>query len=222
MASQIVVRTIAGNPEAAIQMSNSTWARPVNLPSTWIKVRFGIRVHFQPSVSPGNTAIFAVGLCSGVANQFGDFTTTHFVGIQVSGNYGINAGQFTNNTVFPVVRIGTTSTLGLAIQPTNTTFLTVNAAATADRALLFVDIVKGNPNYTISCFMANVVTDKTAVQFLTDVQQGNPTEIGYSFGTPQTIAVNEAANGVLNAVSCSWNATLSMPEICDIALVLFQ
>ena len=222
MASSIVVRTIGGLPEAAIQMSNSTWARPINLASTWQKIRFGIRVHFAPSVTPGSGAVFAVGLCSGTANQFGDFTTTHFVGIQVSGGYGINAGQFTNNTVFPVVRIGTTSTLGAAIQATSTTFLTVNAAATADRALLFVDIVKGNPNYTISCFMATVTTDKTALQFLQDVQIANPTEIGYTFGTPQTIAVNEAVNGVLNAISCSWNATLSMPEICDVAFVLLQ
>jgi hypothetical protein len=223
MASTIVVRTISAVTETAIQMSNSSWARPITLPSTWSKVRIGIRVHWAPSVSPGAGTNFVLGLGSGITNIIGDYSTTNFVGVSSNGSYTISSGQWQNFVNNAVTKVGTAYTVGTAIDNANIKFLPVNAAATADRAVIFVEITKGSPNYTLDVLMGNAVFDVSAATFLTQVQQAVPAfgGGGYSYGSngAKTIAFSES-NGVLNSVQCWWNTTASLAEICDLAVVL--
>jgi hypothetical protein len=223
MSSVFVTRIISAVSETAIQMSNSSWARPITLPSTWTKVRIGIRVHFTPVVVPGVGSNFVLGLGSGTANIIGDFSTTNFVGVAMGAMTGANAGVFTGMSNSPVTKVGTTYTVGAAIDNANIKFISVNAAATADRGIFYVEITKGSPNYTLDVLMGNSNADVSAALFLSSVQQPTPSGLpsGYGYGTngAKTIAFSES-NGILDTVQCWWNSTLSTPEICDLAVVL--
>jgi hypothetical protein len=162
-----------------------------------------------------------LGLGSGTAAIIGDVSTTNFIGVVWGGNWTNDGSKFTNIQPFPATRVGTTLTLGSALDNNNTKFISGNVAATADRVLFFVDITKGSPNFTIDTFAATAAGDQSAATFLAQVQSGAPALVGYSFATngAKTIAFSES-NGVLNTAQCWWNNASASPEICDLAVVL--
>lgn len=217
MASTIVQRTINAVTDLTIDMPNSSWGRPIVLPSTWSKVRFGMRMHCVGNVAvTGLNAAF--GFCSGTTALPGDFNTTNFVGMGYNAVSGGGAGQI--DAFFqPMTKVGTTTTFGANLLHG---FLPQNVANTFDTELLFVDITKGSPNYSINIFGPTTnggVNPATAADFLTQVVQATPAFGFHSYSAAGTIAASEVA-GAFNAVTAWWGSALTVFEITDHAVVL--
>lgn len=217
MASTIVQRTINAVTDLTIDMPNSTWGRPITLPSTWSKIRFGMRMHCVGNVAvTGLNAAF--GFCSGTSALPGDFSTTNFVGIGLNAVAGGGGGQI--DCFFqPMTKVGTTTTFGANLLHA---FLPQSVANTYDTELLFVDVTKGNPNYSIQAFGPTTnggIGVASAADFLTQVVQATPAFLNHTYVAALTIAASEVA-GAFNAVTAWWGSALSVFEITDHALVL--
>lgn len=239
--STIVNRTIASASQNAIQMLNGTWARPLVLPATWSKIRFGCRLHWS-NIAANLTggALFSQGFCSGTSNQYGDSSTLNWIGVghdAATWTYTANAGaplyQLSSNPVART-RIGTTNT-DAALTTSWNEQLSCGVPATggvtnlADRQMLFVDLFKGSPNYTVHLpFWTNsgggVVSnfDMSSANFLVFMQQLSPSP-GSPYGAnnlqDQALAFSEATNP-LNAINIYWNRPDNYPEICDVAVAV--
>jgi hypothetical protein len=244
MASTIITRTINSATQNAITMSNSTWARTVALPPSWNKLRLGMRLHFNPSASDltmTGGSLLAFGLSSGTADQYGDASTTYFVGMCIgdasttwtcSTGY-TSQGEYDGAPMYGLVRQGTTNTLSSALTPGNT--LTAGAYVNSfDQLMYFLDITKGSPNYSfyMPLYCYQPITNPsgngyTSATFLNNIIIGSPNPGGpmkqntASVYTMQ-MAVSEATYGTLNAMNISWNRTDVLPEICDIAIAVLS
>jgi len=237
MPSTLIQRIIDGQIETAISVANSTWARAIALPPAWSKIRLGIRLHMTDS---GTTltggAVFAMGFCSGLSNTYGDAVTTHFVGLTMG--EGISAWgrvglvpplNYPPSAVYRATkRIGITNTYGTpALIPGNMNEYIGSGADIdyADRRLLFLDVTKGAPNYTLFLpFVMNAYpsTDLSANAFIAMMSQPNPTpgtRYG-NYGNPVDLPVDEVGDGQLSAVNFAWNRVDSTIEICDVAVAV--
>src|ERR1051326_1867460 len=156
MASIIKARTISSVVDNRIQMTNSHFARGFTPPSGWTQLRLAFRFSFSDlGTSAGSTPQFAFGFCSGQTNIFGDATADHFVGWKTvkatwTRNTGVNAYDSTIDCQ-PFKRIGTTDTNGSGTQlPWYFNYDIANY-----RDIMFVDLVKGSPNYTLKIYARN-------------------------------------------------------------------
>jgi len=227
MASSIVLRTYGDGDDKKISLSNATCARLLSIGNTWNKIRVGIRLMVNAAANITGTPAFAVGVCSGTSNPWnnGAATTTNFVGCitaQPSWTYTTNVMLLNSGNVdFRVAtRVGTTTTFGL--QPPSV--LVIPALSYDIRGVIFVDITKGSPNYTVNVFSPTSITlaDVTQTAFFTQVAAEVSSISNYAFGTPRTIAVDEG-NGILNAVNIGWDKSVSGTiEISDLAIVRFS
>jgi hypothetical protein len=225
--SVILQRTISAVVDKRIVLSNSQFARPLPMGSTWTQIRIGFRFHMRDSgANLTSTPKFTIGVSSGSTNLFGDATTDNFVGIQTNNATWTRTSTthyiLSANGIFPVKRVGSTLTLGGVAFNVQSQITLGAAAATADRQVYFVDITKGSPNYTLRPFYCNnTLVDQSLNTFLTQMEIASPSLTGYSFPTAQTIAASEAA-GVFNHVNIAWDRTTPEIEICDLAIARFS
>jgi hypothetical protein len=160
-----------------------------------------------------------MGFCSGVTNMVGDYLTTNFIGAGnvVGGSY--NGAQF-DMTLAAMKKVGTTTTIGTSILRTFLQAGTTNTSANQD--MIFVDILKGSPNYSVFMFGPNInggFTGCTSAQFFTQVIAATPSFGQHAYTGAVTIPFDESA-GPLNAVSVWWGDTAVVCEINDMAVVL--
>lgn len=223
--------TTIGNTSSDIyaSMNNSAWARSISIPSNWTKIRLGCRYRVTDlGIGPTGTPRMGMGLCSGTTNILGDATTTHFVGVltnSASWNYYGAAGGavYYSINLPPYKRVGTTDTFG-----TNTLTdgrFTIFTASTNNRYVYFIEIVKGSPNYTINTFTvsgASPTYDSTQNEFLNNLQvpAGTLSISSFTYGSAQTIAVNEAVDGTLNAINFYWDRAAFNFEVHDVGIAL--
>jgi hypothetical protein len=234
--SVIVNRTISAASQNAIQMANSTWARPVTMPAAWTKIRLGLTMHFSNTgANISGNPIFVMGFNSGTANQYGSVTCQNFVGAAFDrATWTYNAGSTTWYSVpMPIgrVRVATTNTDSAALATgANSIFNSGAATSSADRACYFIDLFKGSPNFTfhVPFYLDNSLGgpagDFTATTFLFNMGILNPANPGgaYTQGsiTDRTLAVDEAGNGTLNSINVYWNRADLSPEICNVAVAV--
>lgn len=198
----------------------------MSIGSTWNKLRIGVRIAVNGSATVVGTPIFAMGVCSGTGNPFnnGAASTDHFVGATTrKSTWAYSAGFFYINSGtddwVPTKRVGTTATLGSQMN------LLVLPAVSEERVwILFLDITKGSPNYTLQSFYSNntLVPHITREQFLETVEIEAATLSNHAWGTAQTLAVDEGADGALNAVNLAWDRAIPQIEISDVAIVRFS
>lgn len=231
MSTTIIQRTISAAMQKAISFSNSAIARSIPIPSGWNALRIGMRLHFTQGtfVSPVR---WAFGLCHGTTNIINSDTTDNFAGVWSDSSFSSN-GSSAGDVYFginwrPMTRVGTLITTGTQIVA-STSFGNTANLNTADRMPFFVDITKGSPNYTMNVwYPAHLGTaiDYSEDEFQTMLQeQSNPQRNGadiMSHGTDQTIAVDEAGNGALNALSVWWNQIGPTLEVCDLGFAIFS
>lgn len=223
MSSVIKERTISAATEKAIQSQNATFARLVSIGTSWTKVRVGMRLHMESTgANLVSTPRLAVGFCSGTANQFGDATTGHFVGVvSNSATWSFQAGPYYNTLgLAPGKRVGSTLTNSGGFA-SNFSINAGAAANTADRSLLFVDLTKGSPNFTINCFCQNSPgQDVTVANFLAQMTLVTPAFAGHDYPAGITIAVDEGTDGTLDAINVAWDRSTPFMEFCDIAVAI--
>lgn len=234
--SVIINRTISAASQNAIQMVNSTWARPLVIPSSWTKIRIGCTMHFT-STGANVTAnpIFTMGMNSGTTNQYGSATCQNFVGAAYDrATWTYNASSttwYSAPMAIGRVRVGTTNTDSAQLSTgANGIFNSGAGTSSADRACYFIDLFKGSPNFTFHTpfYLDNSLGgpggDFTATTFLFNMGLLSPANPGgaYTQGsiTDRTLAVDEAGNGTLNAINFYWNRVDLSPEICNVALAV--
>lgn len=223
----ILQRVIGGNAQKRLVLSNSQAARPLIVGSTWNELRIGIRWHMRDSGANivGNPQFF-LGLSAGsaVGQQWGDATTAHAVGVNTNAaTWTRNADRYVVSGVgnfFPAKRVGSTITRGTTLE---TAWCIGNgaAAATADRTLLFAQILKGSPNFSFRLFYRSntAPVDISQALFLEQMQVlGTPVVTDHVFSAAQTLAVDEGVNGALNHVHVMWAVPTPEIEIEDLAV----
>jgi len=235
----IIQRTI-GTAFNSISLPNCGFARAVNIPVGWQHIRMGMRYQMTNNGLAGYTGpMLAYGFCSGLTNQVGDATTTHFVGITVgtladTTPWYIYGGsppymfQVNDSSAKASVKIGSTWTQSAGALWTGNFYHDASASDNlAEYDTVAVDLVYGSPNYTVSlpwvhyyAYVHNCPSD----YFLAMMSQPSPTipDIGYSVASasgsyPQAIAVNEALNGTLNAITVYFYNPFFNIEITDLA-----
>jgi len=226
-ASSIKSRTVSSVVEERASLANSHFARPHGV-ATWNKLRIALRLSSTDTGAViGGTPEFAVGLCAGTTNIYGDATTDHFAGLHTHGSQfdrgtvgGVPYYASTGSTVRPIKKVVSTVTTGTDIAVTAVVVLG-DAASAFHRVLLFVDITKGSPNYTFSLFWftAGGLVDASASDFAIQAASASPTFSQHQMSTGQTLAVDEATNGTLNCVNLLWDKATPQIEISDLAVV---
>lgn len=200
---------IAVNGLNTIQMSNSTWGRPVTLPSGWNKIRVGVICSAADSGIVSNPSL-AIGFCHGTVNMMGDSSTAHFVGAFTNNTSPTNWVQqstgYSNIQIYPVVNVGGTQTAGTIFATDMRVAYTLHSASYYSQ-VFFLDVTKGSPNYTLNVFSvaaANPASVSVAT-FISNLPLVSPSISSHSFFGAQTVPVNEATNGLLDTVNVWWN-----------------
>lgn len=233
MASTTKVRTISAVDETAIKMTNSKWARRVDLPAGWLKVRFGIRFHMTNSgANLTSTPTLTMGFCSGTSAVPGDATPAHFAGFRTvftpwvySGGSGV-AGDYQLSSMpinFATNILGTWA---------NTSGGNINwypnagaASSAADRGMLFVDMTRvdttgASATYTFNLFYMNnpTVGNTSETTFLNTMALSTPSASGHTYSSGINMTIDQANNGTFNAVCMYWDRSDADFEVCDISI----
>jgi hypothetical protein len=194
----------------------------------WTKIRIGMRVAINgsstASILTNNLPHLLVGVCQG-SNGFLTQNTTDYIGgatwwntaftfVQASPTSYYTSTSLTN----PVKKIGSTVTQvggGAA-----TAYFT--NAVTVSRSQLFVDILKGSPNYTITMWAPTsagaVQTDISSSTFLANIE--NEAAPGTTSALGAVTAAYSGAS-LFDTVSVSWLRSTPTIEISDIAICRF-
>lgn len=227
MASVINQRTISSETDNRIVLQNSNFARLVPIGTSWNSVRVAIRyAGNNTGANIAGTPRLAVGLCAGTSNIFLDASTTHWVGALTNlatwtwhAASGGNMAYYGANWA-AAKKIGSTITIGGTM---STCSITADATTTT-RRFMFVDIIKGSPNYTINGFYpagVNVAAapDVLYTDWLSQFDVASPSFTNHTYNSGTTLAVDEATDGTLNAVNVAWNQLTPTIEICDVAVL---
>lgn len=235
--SAIQQRSVSAVALKQVLLSNSQDARVLPFEGSWTSLRIGLRLHMRnQGANLTGTPRFAFGVIAGVSNLFDDASTSHFVGIRTNSatwTYtGTNRFLLAVGSLVPIKKVGTTVTSGTAFFPSTqwgigaATAVTgeINGATTAsaDRTLLFLDITKGTPNFTLQMFgwqnTGAAPTDVSFEVFETLMSSGSPSLSEHALSAQATLAVDQGADGALNAVTWHWSRLFPHIVIEDIAL----
>lgn len=224
--SIILARTVSAIEDKRLVLQKASFARPLDFGTSWNSIRIGLRYCMTDSgANITGTPRFAIGVCSGTTNILGDASPTNWVGgITNAGTWTRFAGP--NPTYYypgggganfyPAESHGGALTIGGTQLGT---FLIGAQPADGYRNMLFVQITKGSPNYTLGMFYNSTsVVDVSSEQFYTTIEASVPAFSGYSNATPRTIAASEGP-GAFNALNIWWNQDVANMEFCDIAVV---
>jgi len=221
MATRTKLRTISAIDDVRAVLDNSNPARLMSIGSTWSKIRVALRMSIDAGAAITGTPRFAVGVCSGTTNRWdnGAGVTTHFVGcVTNSATWNYSSPIVFGNDFNVCTRVGTSLTVGLSPGAIGFNNLTADK-----RQLLFVDITKGAPDFTLNVFGVNPAfgSDVSKATFMEIAAIESATLTDYLWGTARDIAVDEGGDGTLNAVNVAWDRTVQKIEISDIAVVRF-
>ncbi len=223
-----------------LTLANEEYLRPLSLGNNWSKLRLGAMVALTPDGAnslPGCTLL--LGICSAAdpfANTagYGAASTTNFIGLDFITNGAGTSGPGTfsyyagsgGNPYFGGTyagarrRVGTTNTF--AATGVMNGYVTTNTGTLPRRSLLYCDLTKGSPNYTLKAYLHNATQaglDFTPAQFLDGLEQsGTPIVNGQTLltATAATLACAEDA-GPLNTLSLFWNRAAFPLEVYALA-----
>lgn len=229
MAISILSRTISAAVDKKIVLSNSQWAGKMTIGSSWNTLRIAGRIAFTSS-GVGAPGAFAMGLMSdptaGMTNGFLGSNTKNFLGFGSTAAWGYNAGLGYDNTVKKMGKILTTTT----VAGINTTLITNNPASY--RNILMLEIIRGSPNFTVNYIRPNgsgleagvdvalttlrsAIVAATLVNAATTINTLTGGGVAYGASGPDNIAIDEATNGSLNAITVAWGGTTINCEISE-------
>lgn len=229
--------TITSTEDRRICLASSSIARVINSGVGWNTLRIMVRLAFDDTgANLTATPRFWLGLLSnpsaGVANGPLGTSTSHFVGVVSAISTWSRSTSPTryylssSNAMQVGKRIGSTNTL-----TNGSNFLHFYAQPGSLRTLFGVEFVRGNPNWTVRFFDhwyngANLVADvplsvlnnvMTAQTFADAIANYVPSATYGTYGiSPDvSVAVDESANGTLNAICAAWDRTTPVCRISD-------
>ena len=226
MAATIETQTIGGVVDRCLVLSNSQFGRPHGYGDSWNTLRVALSFNIEVGADPIKNSVFRAGLCSGTVNMPADATTANSYGIKV---VSVLAAPFSrifstypyyqNAVLTAFSRVGVVETTASTNIVTGWHWSTVGNT----RSMLFIDIIKGSPNYTFKVFRraGYAATDSTPAAFLATVTQPAPVYDTHLYSSPTGTAlpINTGANGILDTVYVGWNLVAPRLFISDLAVV---
>lgn len=206
---------------------NAQFARPFNV-GAWSKIRVAFRMAVTDTgANLTGDVVFAMGICSGSTNLWGDATCQHAIGAgRIVNNWTRSAGgpsysMTTNSNWQAVKKVGTTITNGSNL---GVLILGAGAATGSTKGVFALDITKGSPNFTLQAFARNAsaTTDISQTAFYDWIEvESYQTLTSHGNGSAMALAVDEGANGTLDHVFFYWSRSTPVFHISDIAVVRF-
>ncbi len=222
-----------------LTLGNEEYLRPLSIGNNWSKLRLGLMLALPPNGTSNLTGCsLVVGVCSAASpfNTTGGYaaaSTRNFVGVDVAtdgsggaalGTLSYNAGS--GNPYYSTTysgarrRVGTTDTFVAATTLTHA--VAQNTGTLQRRTLLYVEIAKGSPNYTVKYYAANgtlAMLDFAERDLLDGLEQaGTPvvnTQTMFA-SSAMAVACDETA-GVFDTVNLFWNRTTYPLEVYALA-----
>ena len=224
--------------EEVVVLSNSSWARKLDFGTSWNSLRVGVLVQSRHlPTSPNNIPFlgndetagprFGFGLCSGTTPPT-KLTAGHWAGALTTGASWLESDQGGQSYVMAFTSMAPFKKVGASFSgAANFAGVAPTIGATALkpagflRTMLFVDIVKGSPNYGFKLFASGSVHtagDRDRATFLTQMEAQPPSSSGYVYTAEVSLAVNEAVDGIFDSVGVFYERTGPEIEISDVAL----
>ena len=232
--TSILSRTFTTSPGTCLQLRGNEFTQPIAIAQRWTRLRIGIFASLTTEAANTNSiynASLAMGFCttgrpytSDTANFFGWFSGS--TGAGGTATYAANSG----NPYFS----GTTFAGGSKI---NQTLLTAGAGSATwmlpttlgsslnRRGILFADITKGSPNYSVTAYStvaAHMALDLTLQDFYNGMEQvaTTPSVAGSALNasTAQATAFSETLSTLLTSVNIYWNRWRFPLEIYALAV----
>lgn len=154
--SSFVTTAFSDGNDISLQVNREEWVRTMTIGSSWTHLRIGILYQITGTADIAASNGFAMGVCSGTAHPFADpVTTTNFIGIYANNglhfvsNAPNNWWQFTNSMLFGATKVGTTLTTSATNFADSVGMFATVVGGTNRRGILYLDITKGSPNYTL-------------------------------------------------------------------------
>ena len=222
MAASIILRTFGGVVDKRIRQMSTTFYRPFTPPASWNRLRVAMRVTMSGIATTGGVNnFFHIGLVrdtwgGGNVGWFTDYRGMTYAA--ASGDYA--AYYYCYSTTAYLA----TST-GLNSANTKARYYFPADASVAIRRFLFVDLIKGSPNWTMNIFYPTskplAALDFSRQDLLDVATTETPvvSEHGWT-GNFTSVAFTEPDGG-LNSVAVLW-ASSTTPvylEVCDLAVV---
>lgn len=229
MSWSIVERTVGAETERRFSLGAITAARVMGIGTTWNKLRIGILSTMNtPTANVSGPPIMAFGVCKNTTNLYGEATTDHFVGAIQQLNpftyyYYDATHRYLYGSFYEGKKVGSTQTLGGGGLSYPAYF---GGWPTSERTTVFLEIQKGSPNFTLQmCAKNNVdLVDCNVAKFRQCMEAvdlaGIRTILGtgsHAVSSARTLAVDEVANGYLNAVALYWERSTPEWEISEVA-----
>ena len=207
-----------------ISLVNACLARPFDI-GGWTCLRFGIRFKFLGTASTDAvTPRFVMGLNSGGSDFVFDATSTNFIGFRTTtATWTFSDSTIDNYTsaLKATTRVGSTWTDHATA--VNSVYLSTygNSSSTTVCAI-FMEIIKGDPNWTIVLFYPNAYnapqyTDR-ATMFIPNMTAVTMTaSSGYTYSSSFGVPFSES-NGVVDHILIGWDRPEFGLSITDIAV----
>lgn len=207
------------------KVSNSNVVRPHGIADgDWTKLRFGVLCSLDgPTTSITSSPRLYLGFCQGQTNLPLTVSTDDFLGVMnVAATLTVGTmtfGHYWGGTsgLKYVQRSGTTDTVGT----TAGTWIIGNDVAQSTNAfgptMMFVDITKGSPNYTVQAFHRNAqlsVTGLTETEFLNQMSLSTPSFTRHTLMASEAIA----ASGTYDNVCIAWDRSVNLFRVNSMAV----
>lgn len=189
--------------------NNFAWVRTLNLGTNWNRIRIGM-MHTINDTNSANIAseFIFIGMNHGTLSPFGaggNFIGTQYGGgaawsytVDPSGDY-IQPGATDRYAVKIVAGVSAVSSFG--------SNGVMQVRSSLHRTIYFVDVIKGNPNYTVRAYRPSLVTDSqrdfTFADLITGMQAAENlgmTISGKGFGVFSTTLAFDETGGALDSV----------------------
>lgn len=243
MSATINTRTIAAVVDQRMVHAEQSIARLIEYGSTWSRLRVGFRLAINGTASITGAPNLALGLCSGITKFTGDpclISIPHFLGLYPWSDLNQNPANppFNSDLTYtyacspcrynipvwrPIKLIGSTKTQGAFLGGSNNE---ISAEPTVWASAVLIEYEKTTPWTFRSCVPAMNGGNSRYHVTLTNLRQAVEDVDTFSnipaFSLPyyraesQSIAVDEASNGVLNAITAWWDRTNTPLELSGI------
>lgn len=218
MAHETVSRTISSEVDERALLDNGhpPLARLFSIGDDWTSIRVGIRLSTTRATAWSTVPSFYFGVCSGLSNPAGTVSPNHFVGVTSIMDWTTIGDAFrlwsaTSNARLVKFESGSAATA----TPSSAGTLYCGKSSVL-RSVLYLDITKGSPNWTIKGYGGTYFTDQTLSVFKANMNASGAPPSPITLVINGTIAVDEATYGAMNAVNLAFLSGSDPFEISDV------
>lgn len=219
MSREIV--TYSGSDKKLV-LANAEAARIIAIGTGWNSIRIGMRYSFTSTTAPASSPLFFLGMTSNpsgtpLSNGVLSGSSTPFaVGTATMSASWTNSGSYYSTTVKSFYKIGSTITYDGVSAGTDRV-----AIGVPERRM--IEIIKGSPNYTISCWNngGSASLSRTYDDLIAVMMAG--TIAGYTKQN-RTLAIEgfEDTYGPLNAITVGWNRPVPDLSIYEVTYMILS